>query len=71
MTTEHGYVLWDRALEVINGGGTIHAAAGPPPTNALCGLSADGPLSLDLTHPEAGEWRHTVNCQDCLEWMHA
>ncbi len=40
--------------------------------NPLCGVTTyEGEAVLQLDHPLARLYRRSVNCQGCLEWMHA
>lgn len=41
-------------------------------TGPLCGQERYvGEAVLNLSHPWAKPHRNSVNCQGCLEWMHA
>lgn len=68
-----GYLTREAAARRIARGDVIHAALGGPGIQPLCGGRAAIGMGaiLDLTRPEAGALRGTVNCQGCLEWMHA
>jgi hypothetical protein len=67
-----GYLDWAEVAERIEAKNTVHASLGGPGTAPICGeLLTRNSMTLDITHPEGGQHKHTVTCQGCLEWLHA